>query len=141
VSIGVTRDADNDSHGAFQSVSGFLTASNLPAPASGGHLSDAEAGTPRAGIYILPDCVNAGMLEDLCLEAVSDDLATSCVNEFLDCVVRAGRTPGNLSKARVHAWLSSQVVPDRRLGEAARAGMWPWDSPTFDALKEFLLKL
>ncbi len=46
-----------------------------------------------------------------------------------------------MAKARVHAWLASQIEPDKRLGEAAKAGYWPWDSPGFDRLKQFLQAL
>lgn len=32
-------------------------------------------------------------------------------------------------------------MPDKRLGEAALAGYWDWDSPAFDLLKQFLHQL
>lgn len=40
-----------------------------------------------------------------------------------------------------HVWLASEVEPEKRLGEAAEAGYWPWTSPAFDALRQFLLAL
>ena len=54
---------------------------------------------------------------------------------------KAKRQPGNLAKAKVHAWLASQVDPDKRLGEAAQAGYWPWDSCVFESLKDFMRNL
>ncbi len=51
------------------------------------------------------------------------------------------RQPKNISKARVHAWLSSQNEPDKRLAEAAEVGYWPWENPAFDLLKLFLKEL
>ena len=79
------------------------------------------------------------MLEDLCLAGVQADPAMPCVPEFFDCVQRrANRQPNNLAKARVHAWLASQVEPDKRLGEAAEAGYWPWASPAFAPLTSLL---
>ncbi|NJO16485.1 MAG: hypothetical protein HC877_12310 [Thioploca sp.] len=46
-----------------------------------------------------------------------------------------------LHQTKVHAWLSSQNEPDKRLAEAAEAGYWPWESPVFDLLKQFLIEL
>jgi hypothetical protein len=46
-----------------------------------------------------------------------------------------------MSKACVHAWLASKERPDKRLGEAAQAGYWPFEHSAFDALSQFLLSL
>jgi hypothetical protein len=79
------------------------------------------------------------MLEDLCLKSVEDDPATECVTAFLKCVAdRCGIRPRPEPKARVHAWLASRQRPDRRLGEAAEAGEWPWSKESFAPLIAFL---
>jgi len=66
----------------------------------------------------------------------------SCLDSYFQCVLdTAQRRPANASKARVHAWLASQIEPDKRLGEAAEIGYWPWDNPAFDPLKQFLRAL
>jgi hypothetical protein len=98
-------------------------------------------GNPKVGVFILPDCQNSGMLEDLCLASVTADLAMPCVDDFIRCVENRGRQPNNIAKARVHAWLASHIVPDKRLGEAALAGYWDWDSQAFGPLKQFLHQL
>jgi hypothetical protein len=46
-----------------------------------------------------------------------------------------------MAKARVHAWLASHRVPDKRLGEAALADYWDWTNSAFDYLKQFLQQL
>ena len=139
ISIGITRDADADASSAFQSVCGVLTNIGLAAPAA----TEVFVGDhPKVGIFILPDGRNAGMLEDLCLAAIRSYPDMQCVDEYFKCIhEKANRQPNNLAKARVHAWLASQVEPDRRLGEAAEVGYWPWDSPIFDTLKQFLRAL
>jgi hypothetical protein len=139
VSLGVTRDADNDVAQAFQSVTGMLAACGLPQPGAPGQIA---AGPPRLGVYLLPDNARAGMLEDLCLDAAQPDGAMPCVDAYFHCVQQqSGRQPNNLSKARVHAWLASQIEPDKRLGEAAKSGYWPWNSPAFVSLTKFLTNL
>ena len=139
VSLGITRDADNSAQSAFQSVCSSLNRASLPVPSQPGEI---VGDTPQVSVMILPDGQNKGMLEDLCLAAVEIDPVLQCVDEYLNCVYRTvGREPNNMAKARVHAWLSSQIEPDKRLGEAAKADYLPWDSPGFDRLKQFLQAL
>lgn len=134
--LAVTRDADADADAAFESVKSALVNAGLPCPSSPGGFS---FGHPRVGVLILPPGESHGMLEDLCLASVASDAAMPCVDEFMKCVQeRASRTSGNPAKARIHAWLASLETPDRRLGEAAQAGCWPWDSPAFAPLRAFI---
>ena len=138
-SLGVTRDADADALGAFASISNYLRQHEFVAPASSGNI---EAGMPRVGIIILPDGQQPGMLENLVLEALREDPLTECINRYFECV---GAVRGNplrqISKARVHAWLAAQDPPDMRLGIAAQKGVIPWDSPSFEQLRNFLTAL
>jgi hypothetical protein len=139
VSLGITRDADNSAQGAFQSVCNSLHRVSLSVPNQPGEI---VGDSPQVSVMILPHGQEKGMLEDLCLAAVKTDPVLQCVDEYFDCVYRTvGREPNNMAKARVHAWLSSQIEPDKRLGEAAKAGYLPWDSPGFDSLKQFLQAL
>jgi hypothetical protein len=139
VSLGITRDADNSAQSAFQSVCSSLNRASLPVPSRPGEI---VGDSPQVSIMILPDGQNSGMLEDLCLTAIETDPVLQCVDEYFDCVYRtSGRKPNNMAKARVHTWLASQSEPDKRLGEAAKAGYLPWDSPGFYSLKQFLQAL
>jgi hypothetical protein len=136
VSLGITRDADDSAQSAFQSVCSSLNRASLPVPSKPGEI---VGDSPQVSIMILPDGQNSGMLEDLFLTAIETDPVLPCVDEYFDCVYRtSGRKPNNMAKARVHTWLASQLEPDKRLGEAAKAGYLPWDSPGFDSLKQFL---
>lgn len=138
-SLGITRDADHDAAGAFQSVCLALGANNLARPAQPGVV---VAGPPRVGVLILPGNQDPGMLEDLCLSSIRADPAYSCLDNFFQCVgQKAARQPGNMAKARVHAWLATQDVPDKRLGEAAKSGYWPWGDHSFDGIKQFIQDL
>ena len=83
-SIGVTRDADESSASAFQSVRSLLMPSaGLDAP---DEPMVATRGRPRVSVFILPNCESAGMLETLCLSAVQDDPAMPCVEQYLQCL-------------------------------------------------------
>jgi len=139
VSIGITRDADDSAASAFQSVCASLKGAGLPIPSKPGEIIGKN---PQVSVLILPDDQNSGMLEDVCLAAVETDSVLQCVDKYFECVLKTtGRQPSNMAKARIRAWLSSQIEPDKRLGEAAKAGYLPWDSPAFNGLKQFLQAL
>jgi hypothetical protein len=148
----ITRDADfpreSDRRSAvrlaWDEVTGALRSANLPVPRAHGEMTAAVdssvRSTPRLGVFLLPDGVNNGMLEDLCLAAVADDAATPCLDAYFHCLAAKGVTPPRnlLPKARAHAYLASRPVPDKRVGEAAIAGYWPWSAPAFAPLLDFV---
>jgi len=142
VSFGVMRDANSSASAAFQSVCGALRSAGLSVPAQPLMPVQADQGQPQVVVLILPHGASEGMLEDVCLQSVVGDPAMTCVGEYFQCVKRnLSSLPSNLSKAKVHAFLSSRDKPDLRLGEAAQKGYWPWDNQTFDPVKQFLSML
>jgi hypothetical protein len=139
ISLGVTRDADDNAPSGFISVRDTLRRVRLVAPSSHAAI---EQGKPHVGIFILPDGLNKGMLEDLCLASLDSHPSMLCVDDYFECIEKqTGRLPNNLSKARIHAWLSSQERPDLQLGLAAEKGYIDWGNPAFDSIKEFLTSL
>lgn len=142
----VVRDADstppNSNVSAFkrawESVSAALQNAALPVPVEHATLS---ADSPRTGIFIMPDGQNDGMLESLCLTSVSDQPEYPCVVEYFQCLAKHSVQPNNLDKGRAHAYLASRVEPDKRVGEAAQAGYWPWKSDTFLPLVDFVKQM
>jgi hypothetical protein len=136
----VARDADSDADCAFRSVCGCLANAGLTVPTKPMTLTGSRV---RTGILIIPPDANRGKLEDVCLESVRDDVTTACVNAFFDCLgqLQSYTMPRDISKAKVHAFLSSRPEPDKRLGEAAQAGYWSLRSVAFDPIREFLSTL
>jgi hypothetical protein len=138
-SLGVVRDAETDAAAAFQSVCGALSSAGLPSPAGPGLL---VGGSPRVGVFILPDGASPGMIETLCLAAVREDPAAHCVDEYLDCLRRSGiEGPRNVEKARVQAFLASRPEACAHLGLGAKKGYWPWEGSAFGPLGSFLTSL
>ena len=139
VSIGVVRDADTSAANTFTSVRDALIAAKLPAPS--GPLISTQT-TPQVIVAIIPPGQPEGELEDLCLESVSNDPTMDCVDKYFECLKTFPEVnPQPLVKGKVHVFLASRNTPNRRLGEAADAGEWPWDSPVFDDLKSMLSRL
>jgi len=46
-----------------------------------------------------------------------------------------------MTKARTFAFLATKDINDPPVGRAAQNGIWLWDSPVFQPLKQFLLVL
>ena len=78
------------------------------------------------------------MIEDLCLLSVSNRPEFPCVDEYFQCIAQRSGRQGFSSKARVRVWMASHVDYEYYVGKAAEKGYWPWESPVFDSLKEFL---
>ena len=149
-SLGITRDcdyadrsADEAEKSAFQSICLALEKAGLKPPEKIGMKS---SGVPAVSAMILPGKARMGMLEDMFLDSLFDKPEFTCIEAFFECVnLKSGRKtarPQNvMGKARIHAWLSTQVEPDKLLGQSAEAGYWDWDHSAFDSLKAFIKAL
>lgn len=140
----LVRDADDDANSAYQSLRGALAGVGLSVPVS--PFLSWSTGHPSVSIAILPDGSSRGNLEDLCLRSIQgsggNDAALQCVAQYLTCRgVSPSSESGQISKARLHSYLAVADEPGRRLGEAADAGVWDWESPNLRPLAEFLLRL
>jgi hypothetical protein len=69
-SLGIIRDAEDDATAAFASICNGLAQTKLSVPDNPMVIVE---GKPRVSVFILPDCASQGMLETLCLQAVSND--------------------------------------------------------------------
>ena len=134
VSLAVVRDADDDPVGAFSSITDALANATLSVPTT----TMIRVGTnPSVSVMLLP-IEGPGMLENVCLEAVRQDVAMSCVNDYFQCLNNKGISSfQNLSKSKVQAFLASKNET-RRLGEAAQKGYWPWNATPFSPIVKFL---
>ncbi|MBI5387079.1 MAG: hypothetical protein HZA90_20605 [Verrucomicrobia bacterium] len=140
--IGIIRDAEGSTAlEAFQSVQAALRGAQLPVPDAMNKLE----GSPLAvAVFILPNCMDAGMLESLCLSAVAEAEAAQpnavlpCVNEFFACLDKRGMKPSHPTKAQFAGYALARDVVDPQLGRAAQRGAIPWRSKAFDTLKAFV---
>lgn len=138
-SIGIVMDADNSAASAFQSIRDNLRNSDLPVP---GNLVTPATGPPAVSAFVLPDNSGNGELEDLCLAALVDDPAMSCVSDFIQCCNRrVSNHPRKPAKARMHAFLASRERAYLRFGEFAETSAFPWENHNFHSLSNFLRSL
>lgn len=136
--IGIIRDADADGSAAFQSVRDALLANGFKAPDGNGRFA---VNGIKTGILIVGPKGGTGMVEDLCLNSVSNRPEFPCVDEYFGCITQKSGRKDFSSKAKIRVWMASQVDYDFRVGMAAEKGYWPWESPAFDVLKDFLRQL
>ncbi len=137
--IGIVRDADESAGSAFQSVANDVRAVGLRAPQRHAEYS---RGNPAVGIFIVPDGSSSGAMETLIRRTVNGDSTAECVNAYLNClIVSAAVSSANLDKSFVHAYLASKADPLVRVGEAAKQGVWDFNSPVFDPMSQFLEEL
>lgn len=138
-SLGVVRDADEDSENTFRSVCDALRKAGLSVPSKP---LTVASGTPRVIVMIWPCDRNKGTLEDVCLQSVAELSEIACVSQYFECLQKQSIVlPGNLSKAKVQAFLASRPEPCPHLGVAALKGYWQFKSKAFDDVRKFLSQL
>ncbi len=136
-SMAILRDANGDGKASFTSVRDALQQNGFQPPNADATFSESAL---RVGIYIVG--VNgAGMIEDVCLNSVGSQPEFSCVDEYFKCISQKSGRSIFSSKAKVRVWMASHVDFEYFVGKAAAEGYWPWDSPAFDSLKDFLKAL
>jgi len=136
--IVVVRDADESHEGALESIKGVLKKMGLQAPGKAGEFS---RGTPRVGVFIMPDNANNGMLENLCLDTAADEEAMRCVDQLVHCAQKLKKPPKNIYKARVQAFLAIMPEIANSVGRGAQKGYWNFDSVKLQPLIEFINQL
>lgn len=138
VSIGIVRDADDNADDALRSVQEALRVAGLPAPSAPLSVVGSD---PKVAALILPYGRSSGVLEDVCLEAMEDDPAMRCVQDYISCIesrLDVQSQPRSLSKAMAQAFLASRREPGLLLGQAAHRGYWDFEHAAFEPLKRLV---
>lgn len=139
--MGIVRDADNNALNCMRSIQGALKHNDLPIPDTALRIARLED-KPAITVMIMPDCESPGMLEDLCFQSAIDDPASHCVRQYFECLEKNGvEFPRNLPKSKMQVFLASRKKTVSGLGDAAKKGIFNWDDPVFDQVKQFLKQL
>ena len=89
----------------------------------------------------MPNNVNEGMLEDLCIESVKSEPIFKCVNEYIECSLSClseNEKKPNKSKAKIQTYLAVKNPFVNRLGLAAHKGFWNFKKNCFSEIKQFI---
>lgn len=139
-SLLVTRDADDDPQSAEDSIAGALSRANFAVPA--GPMSWTK-GTPKVGYIIFPavdGSSRAGALEDLCFSLLKDGTLLGKSRSFIaDVEHDNGTALKHHDKNILHAYFSAtDRFVGKKIGEAANAGAFAWDSGVLKDLCRFI---
>ena len=134
-SLAIVMDADNDADASWQRIRDVVRAGfSVELSAPGAWTGE----TPRVAGFVIAGGDGKGMLETLCLEAVSDRPGYVCLEDYFKCLTQKTGKSDYHPKQHFHAWLASQTKELYRVGEAARREFVPYESKAFDRLREFL---
>ena len=134
--LGIVRDAETSSEGAFQSVQSALYNAALPVPFIPAELTEPS---PAGAVLILPGDNRKGMLETLLCESFSDAPVNRCIDDFFKCVESLPDMPIEIpDKARARTYLTTKPKPHLSVGVAAKNGYWDLDHTVFRMIRDFL---
>lgn len=143
--IVIGRDAEKDPGAAVKSIQGALRDAGLPVPP---RPFEFAGDAPRVGFMLFPGCaidatgkkhLQAGTLEDMCLEIAGDSRVLQCVDRYVDCLKSSGQQVRHLHKTKVHAYLAGKDdFVGLKIGQAARAGAWNWKHPRLEPFRAII---
>ena len=122
--VGILVDANDDLNARWSAVSGRLREEGIEmsgSPKAGGTIQE---GSPRIGIWLMPDNRSAGELEDFVSQMIPDgDPVWPLAQGYIDGIPAAHRkfTGKKIQRAKLHAWLATREDP-RLMGVAIRSG-------------------
>nr|WP_207687943.1 DUF3226 domain-containing protein [Desulfonema limicola] len=141
--LGFVRDAEeNQADSAFSSICSVLNKNRLPAPKTINSINNEQ--NIKVGVFIMPNNIDKGMLEDLCIESVKANPVFECVNQYIECCLL--RFPENekninLSKAKIQTYLAVKNPIVNSLGLAAAKGYWDFSEKCFSEIRKFICNL
>ena len=125
--IGIIVDANNSISDRWKSITGILAKANytqLPSKPdeNGTIIVDKSPRLPNIGIWIMPDNLSKGMLENFIRHLIpeNDDLiniAENSVKKLIDDGIAKFKTV-HKPKAEIHTWLAWQEEPGTPMGQA-----------------------
>jgi hypothetical protein len=142
-SLGFVRDAEQKQAGsAFSSICDILEKYKLPVPKAINTINDEN--NMKIGVFIMPNNIDEGMLEDLCIESIKAKPIFKCVDEYITCCLShlsESEKNINRSKAKIQAYLACKKPIVNTLGLAARNGYWDFTEDCFSEIKQFIHNL
>lgn len=145
-SILIIRDAEKDVTRAQNDIISALTECNLSAP----HLPYEWKNTsPKVGYLLFPTCnqsTQVGTLEDLCLAILAEVNREDIIKDIQQFMNEIGekhnRAYPHEFKTKLHTYFSvTDAYVSLKIGEAAKAGAFDWNSEKLMPLKNFLLQV
>lgn len=122
--IGILVEANSDPKSRWQAVAHRLREAGAEPPGDPDPSGTVVEGAPRIGVWIMPDNVSTGELEDFIAAMIPDgDAIWPLSQAYIEGIPSASRLfkPPKTLRAQVHAWLAAREDP-RPMGLAIRSG-------------------
>lgn len=143
-SLAIVRDAERNANKAIQDIQNALKYINLAAPNHPFEQIHKSDRFIEFGIFPGQKDCNGwenGTLEDLCLKTVPNDSLLSLARDYVE-KADAIHSIHHKHKARLHTWLSgNEPYIGMKIGEAAQAGAWNWQSQAMMPFKDLMQRL
>lgn len=144
-SLLIIRDAERNAEQAVSQIVRSLERLQLPAPR---HPGVWESGKIKVGFLLFPACNNSaseGTLEDLCLSVLKDADSSAAIEEIRTFIARLKsehhRPFPREQKNQLHTYFSiTDKYVGMKIGEAAKAHAFDWNSYKLQYFKTFLLE-
>jgi hypothetical protein len=146
--LAIVVDADEDLLRNWNDVKKVFEKYNYQiseTPKSEGEIIDKQGVYPKIGIWLMPNNLTTGILEDFIAKIISeDDKLKPIVIEILDDIEKKGLhlyKPQYRPKALIHTWLAWQKEPGKPFGWAITLGYFDSDSKLTKTFISWLDKL
>lgn len=120
--LGIVVDANDDVSRRWEAVTDRLRGADIDPPTRPDPEGIVIDGTPRVGIWLMPDNASTGELEDFVAKMVpSDDEVWPMSKGYIEGIPRPERKfkEGKILRAQIHAWLAAREDP-RQMGSAIK---------------------
>ena len=121
--VGILVDANDDLDARWNAVADRLRKENIEVPSNPEPTGIIIDGTPRVGIWLMPNNESPGELENFVSEMIpADDPVWPLSKNYIDGIPEADRkfTEKKILRAKLYAWLATREDP-RQMGAAIGA--------------------
>ncbi len=129
--FGILVDANSDPSSRWRKVSSKLRALDVQPPDQMERAGTIINGSPRVGIWLMPDNESPGELEDFIKRLIpAGDAVWPLAQKYICNIPKGDRkfTSTKAVRAQVHAWLAAREQP-RKMGTAIRTGDLSMQAP------------
>lgn len=124
LSLGIVMDANDDLAARWQAIGDQLRRRNVQLPSQPARSGTIVEGTPRVGVWLMPDNATLGELEDFVAKLLPEgDPVWPLAKQYIDGIPHEFRRFSQKKELRamLHAWLATREEP-RKMGSAIRTG-------------------